>query len=192
MAVKRRVSRGGWRVLAAACALTFCGTTAARAQDPQPAKTYPYAIKAGIFLPSQGTMRNQAGGEWWNFGAEYAPNFRYKPLGADVLFDIDFSFRDNAAGRTSLDIPLTAKLQVNLTPVGSKFRIFGGIGGGVHFINSTFRGLTIQPGLRLTLGVDLTSRLFVEATYDYVGGYTDDQGFGVRTDGFRIVGGWRF
>lgn len=169
----------------------LCAAPAARAQDPEPVEMKPLAIKLGVFFPTQGTLRNQAGSPYYHIGTEYNPNFRYKPAGGNVVFNLDFLFRDSG-NLSFLTIPIIAKVLWNLTPVDYKYRAYAGLGPGVYFINTGFIGATTQAGVRFTAGIDLSSRYFTEVNYDYVGGFTDYLGNGVRTDGLSFLVGARF
>jgi hypothetical protein len=172
--------------------LTCLGAAAtARAQDPEPTPVHKWDLKAGIFLPTQGALRNQSGSPYINIGVDYNPNFRYKPAGGQVYFNVDFKFRESG-GLSYLTIPLTANVVWNFTPIGSQYRVYGGIGAGVYFINTGFIGGTTQGGVRFIVGADITEKYFLELDYDYTGGFTDSRGNGLRVDGLTFSVGRRF
>ena len=150
-----------------------------------------WAVKAGAFFPTQGTLRNQSGSPYHYIGVDYNPNFTYRPASARTVFSAEFMWRDSG-GKTFLTLPLTVRFLWDLTPPESRFRVYGGLGGGVYFINTAFIGGTTQGGLKFTLGVDLNDRWLLETDYDWVGGFTDNLGNGVRTDGLTIALGYRF
>lgn len=184
------------RALAVAGAALLYGTglclgSSARAQDPAPMEMKPLAVKLGVFFPTQGTLRNQAGNPYYHIGTEYNPNLRYKPAGGTIVLNLDFMFRDSGT-KSFLTIPIIAKVLWNLTPVDYKYRAYAGLGPGVYFINTGFIGGTTQAGIRFTAGADLSSRYFAEVNYDYVGGFSDYLGSGIRVDGLSFLVGARF
>ena len=108
-----------------------------------------------------------------------------------MSFGVDLAFRD-VGSKQVFAVPVLLKLIWPITAVGGKMRLYGGIGAGPYVINTPHIGATIQPGLQLVGGVDMNSRWFVEATYDWVAGYTDNLGFGNRVDGVKTSLGYRF
>ena len=185
----RGLFMGALTVLSALAVLSLSG--AARAQDPEPVETHQWALRAGAFFPTQGTLRNQSGSPYYNFGIDYNPNLRTRPAGGQVYFSVDFKFRESG-GLTYLTIPLTANVVWNLTPATSSYRLYGGLGAGIYFINTGFIGGTAQPGARFIVGADFSEYYFVELNYDYVGGFTDNRGNGLRVDGLTFSVGRRF
>jgi len=175
----------------AGASLLIGRTTAARAQDPEPVEPHKYDVRVGAFFPTQGVLRGQSGSPYYVIGGDYNPNFRYKPAGGNVFFSVDFKFR-SSGGLGFLTIPLTANIAWNLTPATSQFRLWAGLGGGVYFINTGFIGGTTQAGGRFFVGADITDRYFLQLDYDWVGGFTDNRGNGVRVDGLTFSAGRRF
>lgn len=194
-AARRFARRGAWtrnclRAIGAA-ALLLCALDVARAQDVEPLVPHRWDIKAGVFFPTQGTLHRQAGTPYYVIAADYFPQFRYRPLHADVALGVDLMWRSKG-NLSFLTVPLTAKLLWTISPSDWPVRVYGGLGPGVYFINTGFIGETTQAGLKFVAGVDLTQRWFLEANYDWVGGFTDDLGNGVRVDGLTFTAGFRF
>jgi hypothetical protein len=181
------------RLIGALAAASLLGGAAggARAQDKEPMPAHHWDVRLGGFVPTQGTLRNQSGSPYYLIGFDYNPDFRYKPAGGTVFFTVDFKFRESG-GLSFLTIPLTANIAWGLTPNDSQWRVYGGLGGGVFFINTGFIGGTTQPGARFFVGVDLSHRYFLQVDYDWVGGFTDYRGNGIRVDGLTFAAGYRF
>jgi hypothetical protein len=174
-----------------AALLVLCTAGTARAQDVEPLPERTWAIKAGAFFPTQGALRNQSGSPYHYIGVDFNPNLRYKPLSASTVFSAEFMWRDSG-GKTFLTIPLTLRLLWNITPMESRFRVYGGLGGGIYFINTGFIGGTTQAGMKFTLGVDLNERWLIETNYDWVSGFSDNLGNGIRVDGLTFALGYRY
>ena len=164
---------------------------AALAQDPEPVEPKKWAIRLGGFVPTQGTLRNQSGSPYYMVAFDYYPNLRYKPLGGDIYLNVDFKWRESG-GQGFMTIPVAANVKWNITPDTSDYRVWGGLGAGIYFINTAFIGGTTQPGARFFLGGDITDKWFLEVDYEWVGGFTDGRGNGLRTDGVTFSVGRRF
>jgi hypothetical protein len=136
-------------------------------------------------------MKNQASGGWFHGGIDFYPNFHSKVLGGDAYFGADFNFREGNGGST-FSIPIHAKIKWNVTPIESHVKLYLGAGIGAYFTNTRFMGGNIQPGVKFIVGVNLSERWFVEANYDYVGGFTDSNGNGLRIDGLTFAAGYKF
>jgi hypothetical protein len=175
----------------AAASLMVGVVSGARAQDQEPVEPHKWDVRLGAFFPTQGVLRGQAGSPYLVVAGDYNPNFRYKPAGGNVFFSVDFKFRDSG-NLSFLTIPLTANIAWNLLPATDKYRLWGGLGGGVYFINTGFIGGTTQAGARFFVGADITDRYFLMLDYDWVGGFTDYRGNGVRVDGLTFSAGYRF
>jgi hypothetical protein len=180
----------GFAALAAIVTLV-CSTTAARAQDVEPAKHRQFAVKLGTFLPCDGALKTQSDNAWWYVGIDYLPNFRYRLLNSQVGFDVDLRFRDSA-GFGFLADSVGVKMLWTLTGPESKARVYAGIGGGIYFLNSAFISASVQPGMKAILGVDLTDRVFLEGAFSWVSGYTDESGAGIHPNGTTVALGVRF
>lgn len=187
-AVKRSAAWGRWSAPLAA-ALLLGATGVASAQDVEPVVRR-WGVKVGAFLPLNGTLRNQADDIGWSAGLEYYPNFRARPLNGDIYFALDFAGSDSGAG--FLSSSLSTRIVWLLNAPEARYRVYGGVGVGAAIINTGFIGATTQPIGKIILGVDVTDRLFLEANLDWVGGFTDNLGNGVRTDGVSVSVGARF
>jgi len=173
-----------------AAMLLLAAAGVAQAQDEEPVE-YRWGLKAGFFYPTNNNLRDQASDFWWRVGVDYYPHFRFRPLNGDVFFGIDFAWRDHG-GKGFFTIPLTVKIAWPITSPESRLRVYGGGGLGVCSINTAFIGATTQPVGQFFLGVDINERVFLEANYDWVGGFTDNIGTGIRTDGLSVSVGTRF
>ena len=173
-------------VIGASCALFFAGNSIARAQDPEPRETHQLSFKIGAFTPTQGVLRNDSGTPFVALGVEYDPNLRFKLFGGGrVVLGGDIYYR-TSAGRKYLIVPITVKTLWNLTNAESRFHLYGGIGAGLYFINTGFVGGTTQLGAKFIAGLDITEKVFAEINYDYIGGFSDNLGRGVRADGITF------
>ena len=181
-----------WSVIAVvACSMLMVAglTPVARADDE--ASRWVISAKIGPFYPVHGTMRSETAREWWYLGVEVDPVFRYKPANGTVRFAADFDFRD-AQGRGVFTIPLLAKVTWPIATSESGTRLYGGLGPGVYFINSRYSGAVVKPGLQFVAGVNLGQRVFVEAAYDWVSAFYDDNDTPLRADAVKIALGIRF
>ena len=180
-----------WRVwpCAAVVGAVLVAPSVARAQGDEPVR-YEWSLKAGAFIPTQATLSREAAEPWWYFGADFNPKFRYRPLGGEVYFSLDFSGRDGGGG-SYFSIPLSVRVKWPLTPEESSLKAYGGLGVGVFFINTGYSTGSIQPGGKFFLGVDLSEKWFVELNYDWVGGFTNKLDQGIRVDGVTALLGYR-
>ena len=190
-----RITRNGFRGFVLVCSVALAFLTwvipHASAQDIAPPPTHQWAFKLGMFIPSNGGMMQLSSVPWMSFGFDYCPAIAYSPLNGQVHFDIDYSQHD-LHGNTNFVLPLTANLIWTFDMHDKTVRPYAGIGGGIYFINAGYMGGTTQPGLRLTVGLDITDRYFLQGTYDYVSGFSNDIGTGLRADGTTISVGVRF
>ncbi len=190
-----RITRNGFRgfvfVCSVALAFLTCIIPYAGAQDVAPPPTHQWAFKLGVFIPSNGGMMQLSSVPWMSFGFDYCPAIAFSPLNGQVHLDIDYSQHD-LHGNTNFVVPLTANLIWTFDMHDKTVRPYAGIGGGIYFINAGYMGGTTQPGLRLTAGLDITDRYFLQGTYDYVSGFSNDIGTGLRADGTTISMGVRF
>jgi hypothetical protein len=172
--------------------LLLCAAGIACAQDieplPAPSK---WNVKVGAFFPTQGNLKDQTSNAWLSLAADYYPNLRYRPLNGDIYLSAGIAFRD-AQGSGAFILPIIGKIVWPITPAGSRLRVYGGLGGGVYFINTPFIGGTTQAGAKFILGVDLKDRYFLELNYDYVSGFSDNLGNGLRVDGISLFLGYKF
>ena len=88
-------------------------------------------------------------------GAEFRDGIQVEPdsLDAQVVVGADFMWR-SSSGLSYLTIPVTARLLWDITPPDARLRVYGGLGGGVYFINTGFIGGTTQAGLKFVVGAD--------------------------------------
>ena len=170
-------------------ALLFAGTTsAARAQDDA---NPTWSVKAGVFFPTQGTLRSQSGSPYYALGVQFDPDFRYRFEGGRIAFSAEAFYRENKKTRF-LTIPLVARITWDITPPDTATRVYGGLGAGMYWISTLHEGSTLQPGARFILGADLGERWFVETNYDYVSGFSDSAGNGIKPGGISIMLGYRY
>jgi hypothetical protein len=164
---------------------------AARAQE-EPLSKPTWALKAGAFFPTSGTLKNQSASPYYVIGVEIDPNFRYRPANGRIAFSAEAFYRKHGTV-DFLTIPLTARITWNITnPDVNGRRVYGGLGVGAYFIGTQFEGNTLQPGARFVLGADLNKRWFFETNYDYISGFTDSAGFGVKPSGLSLQIGYRY
>jgi hypothetical protein len=186
-------SRTSFSLLTATAVLfVFIITCAsAFAQDVEPPVHHTWSIKLGAFIPDSGGMMNISSVPWFAGGIDYFPASTFRPCNAQLHFGVDFAESDKH-GNTNLIIPVTAKLIWPIPINSSSFRPYFGLGGGLYFINAAFMGGTTQPGIKAIVGFDISQRFFLEANYDYVSGFSNDMGTGLRADGTTIYVGMRF
>ena len=169
---------------------SLCGvTSAARADDAAPVQK-PVTIKLGVFLPSNGNLKNAVGKTWFSAGADYAFNKQGGGQSVMPLAYVDY------AGKSSHG------LNVNYTAVGLGVRGYGsppgtsttapyfGVGVGAYFIHASGGGDTTNDtrlGGKVNLGIEFQQMYLLEANYTYAGKVS-----GVTADGFNIQAGLRF
>jgi hypothetical protein len=178
-------------IMSVALTLMLVGpTTAARAEDETLPRTW--SVKLGAFFSNNGGMKAQASETWWYGGVDYFPNFRFRPLRGDVHIGFDARWRSHSSVDFHV-LDLNATIRWPLTnPDSSRLRVYGGFGAGIYFVQTAFLKDLTTVGAKFLLGVDLTDRLFIEANYDWVSGFTDNLGNPLRADGVSLAGGYRF
>jgi hypothetical protein len=186
----KAMKRSLWKAVAFTAMLLYVAGVA-QAQDVEPAATKGISVKAGAFFPTHGSLKNQASSVFWAAGADYHPRFRHRLLNGEVVFGAEIAWRDYG-GKMVFVLPLTAKLLWTITPPDARIRFYGGLGGGIYFINTPFLGGTTQPGVKFVAGADITPHIFLELHYDYVSGFSDNLGSSVRVDGLTTYLGYRF
>ncbi len=194
-AAKRSAMGAAWRLAGIALTLATVGG-AACAQSKTKDESYPprtWSVKLGGFLSNNGGMKAQASDLWWAGGIDYFPNLQYRPLKGDIHLGLNAKWRSTAVSDFHI-IDLGARI---IWPIynpesAEGMRIWGGLGIGIYFIDTAFLGNTTQFGGKFSLGVDITKRWFLEVDYDYVAGFTDNQGNSLRADGLTFTGGYRF
>lgn len=182
-----RIMRSGLGATAAALLLVFGASTVLANGNVN----HPYSIKGGAFFPTNSGMLNQSGNGWTAVGVDYFPNFHYHPLDGDVHFGADYAWRSSAG--TDFNIAaITTKIIWPISPPDRTPKIWGGAGLGVYIINARFIKGHPAIGGKFLVGADITDRIFIEANYDWVNGFTDSGGNGLRADGVTVSGGFRF
>ena len=169
---------------------TLCGIAAgARADDAEPVQK-PITIKLGIFLPSNGDIKNAIGKTWFSAGADYAFNKQGAGQSLMPLAYVDY------AGRSSHGI------NADFAGVGAGLRGYGsppgtstmapyfGAGVGAYFIHASGGGNSTNDtrfGGKINIGVEFQQTYLLEANYTYAGKVS-----GTTVDGFNIQAGLRF
>jgi hypothetical protein len=166
-------------VAAAAGVLLCAGARPAQAQLDIIPK---FRLKAGLFLPTDTSLKNATSNTWLKVGADvgvpFGPNLPV--IGSSTKLGVEYAVN----GSTSL-IPITLSLYVQPSAVKTS-PVYAGAGVGVW----TARGggsTASRLGYRLLAGVDLSARTFVEVQYDVVGRLR-----GTRVDGFSLMAGLKF
>lgn len=178
-----------WSALAMAL-LTL--SMSARAQMYEPEKPKYWSIKPiSAFIPTHGSVRNQATGSWWSVGLAYHPHPSYRPLNGDISISADFHWRDHR-NKLFFSLPVTVNLTWPLTPEESPVRVYGGAGIGAALINTRFIGGTTEAAGKFIFGVDLSETTFFEVNYDWISGFTDSRGNAMRLEGVTFSLGMRF
>ena len=172
-----------------AVCLTLAALTAghaAQAQDPEQVQK-PTTLKIGVFLPSNGNVKNALGKTWLSIGADYAFNKqgasqRLMPLGY-----IDYSFK-SSHGLNANYVGLGPAARYYLSPPGtSSFSPYLGAGVGAYFLHAS--GLTnkTRVGFKVNAGLEINQSYLLEVNYTNAGSIQ-----GVRLDGINAQVGLRF
>ncbi len=180
-----------FRILTMSVAATVLASAPLRAPAQNEPGRWQVSLKCGAFFPGQGTMRDQATGEWWYAGIDLDPGFRYRPDNGTIRFGVDFDFRATE-GRTVFTIPVLAKVTWPISTASETARLYGGLGVGSYFMNSRYSGAVVKPGAQFIAGIELGPKLFIEASYDWVSAFYDDEGNALRADGIKVAVGVRF
>ena len=135
-------------------------------------------------------LKAETSDTWYALGVDFQPGFKYHPLGGNVHFGFDGVWHGSGAsgGRT---LSFTGKVIWPINPKGQETRFWGGFGLGGYIISTPNITDFLTAGVRFIAGVDITKRIYLEADYDWVSGFTDDIGNSIRNDGVSIVLGFR-
>ena len=137
-------------------------------------------IKAGVFVPSNTSLRDAVGNTWLKVGADVSVPLSIVPLGSSRV-GIEY-----AVNGSSNIVPLTFT-QVFQPSVGVHVPFYVGAGLGLWTGHIHGAGTYTRIGFRLMGGLDFKKRAFIEVQYDFV----DSMG-PVRADGFSALVGTRF
>ncbi|MGC8668666.1 MAG: hypothetical protein ACP5VE_11185 [Chthonomonadales bacterium] len=139
-------------------------------------------IKAGVFIPSGGTLAKGTGDLWFKIGADAALPLGFTLLGGTTRAGIEYTARGSSS---IVPITLTQVLQPSLTLGHSPVYVGGGIG--LWTVHVAGAGSGSNLGFRVLGGVEIGRSSFIEVEYDFVG-----RVHGVNTDGLTISAGLRF
>ena len=149
------------------------------------------SLHVGAFFPTQGELRSETSDAWYSAGVDFQPTVKYHPLGGNVHVGFDAAWRGGGSNR-GRTLSFTGKLIWPINPKGHETRFWGGMALGLWVISTPNTSDLITVGSRFIAGVDITSRIYLEADYDWVSGFTDDIGHSIRVDGASVVLGVRF
>ncbi len=164
----------GLAVLIASAALSSSAGAQLGGVIPRP------RVKAGIFLPTNTSLRNAVGNTWLKLGADVNIPFSLVPVGT-ARVGIDY-----VANGSSNIVPITV-MQIFQPSVAVHSPIYGGAGIGLWTGHIKGSGTSTKFGFRIVGGVEFTDKFFLEAQYDIV-----DRLGGARADGFSILVGTKF
>jgi hypothetical protein len=137
-------------------------------------------LKIGAFFPTNTSLSNAVGNTWLKLGADVNVPFSLVPIGT-ARVGIDY-----VANGSSSIIPITL-VQVIQPSAVARSPIYGGAGIGLWTGHIKGSGTSTKFGFRLLGGVEISSRMFIEAQYDIV-----DRLGSARADGFSVLLGARF
>jgi len=139
-------------------------------------------VKAGVFIPSGGSLARGTGDIWFKIGADVALPIGFSLLGGTTRAGIEYTARGSSS---MVPITLTQVLQPSLTLGHSPVYVGGGIG--LWTVHVSGAGSASNLGFRVLGGVDIGKSSFVEVEYDFVG-----RVHGVNADGFTVAAGLWF
>ncbi len=162
----------------------------ARADDAAPV-VKPVTIKLGVFLPSNGNIKDALGKTWFSAGADYAFNKQGTGQSVMPLAYVDYA----GASRHGLKgdfVGVGAGVRGYASaPGASTTAPYFGAGVGAYFIHASANGggstNTTRFGGKINVGVEFQQMYLLEANYTYAGKVS-----GTTVDGFGIQAGVRF
>ena len=159
----------------------LCVSCASRSADAQIPLIPKIRLKAGVFVPTNSSLKDLIGGTWFKVGADIT-----LPLGIPLLSGGTRLGVDYVANGSSNIIPITLTSIIQPS-VGVSSPVYVGGGFGLWTGHIKGKGTSSQLGLRILGGFDLGKSTFIEAQYDIVGKLG-----GVRADGFSVLMGLKF
>ena len=161
----------------------FGGQTAAQAQTTPTAVLKPFALKVGIFNPSEATARRAGSDAIFALEAEYTIENLIELNGSYSVFTIGYLNQGDFRV-----IPIT--IGQNWTDGRQSYFYGGGIG--LYNVKIDLPGLTSNEskfifGVYGSVGLNITKQIFTEVKYHYPYKY-DNQFIG----GFQVMAGLRF
>lgn len=167
----------------------LCAAAGAQAQTAEPVQK-PITIKLGVFLPSNGDVKDVLGKTWFSAGADYAFNKQGDTQNVMPLAYVDYA-GSNKNGVKANFIGVGAGVRYYTSPPGtSSTTPYVGAGVGAYFIHASGGGDSTNNtriGGKINLGVEFQQMYLVEANYTYAGKVS-----GTTLDGFGIQAGVRF
>lgn len=173
-----RIVRSGYSVAVLLAALTAIPVEAGAQQGFFPN----LRIKAGVFIPSGGSLARGTGDLWLKIGADVAMPLGFTLLGGTTRAGIEYTARGSSS---MVPITLTQVLQPSLSLGHSPLYVGGGIG--LWTVHVAGAGSASNFGFRVLGGVDIGRSSFLELEYDFVG-----RVHGVNADGLTVAAGIRF
>ncbi len=162
-------------------------TVAAQAQTVDVQK--PVTIKLGIFLPSDGTVKDHAGNTFFAAGADFGLSKTTADQATVPLLYVDYNGK-SSSGQHLYDtgVGIGVKQYLGSSDASSTPYVSAGIGG--YFDQAHFNGSSenkTNVGYKLGVGYEFNHAEIVEADFQDAGSVA-----GVRADGFNILVGYRF
>ncbi len=159
------------------------------------------SVRLGVYIPTSSQTQNQFGRTYFNAGLDYY--FQHTGVTERSLVSVDYFERSSGSDKLQV-VPVTVGQQYVSGSRGDGVRPYFGFGAGVYFIhvqNPNDGNLTGGPnngsnndsasgetfGGYGSVGLDLSTNLFLDARYHLVSSYRS-----VSPSGFELTAGFRF
>jgi len=172
--------------LAAVTALGL-GTTAVKAQTVDLQK--PVTIKLGVFFPSNGTVQNKVGNDFFAAGAELGLSKTTADQATVPLLYVDYN-GDSSSGQHLYDTGVGIGVRQYLGSPDASSTPYVGAGVGAYFDQASLNGSSenkTNVGFKLDVGYEFDHSWLLEADYTDAGSAA-----GITADGFSVLAGYRF
>jgi outer membrane protein W len=149
----------------------------------------PVTIKLGIFLPSNGTVKNKVGSTFFAAGLEFGLSKTTADQATIPLLYVDYN-GDSKSGQHLYDTGVGVGVKHYLGSADASSSPYVGAGVGAYFDQASLNGSSENKtnlGFKLDVGYEFSHAALIEADYVNAGSAA-----GVSADGFDILVGYRF
>ena len=174
--------------------VSLCGAlgvgASAQTTDAAPV-TKPIAIKLGVFLPSNGDVKNAIGKTWFSAGAEYAFSKIGDQQNLLPLAYVDYAGKSgHGINADYVGVGPGARYYFSAPGASTSVTPYVGAGIGAYFLHASGNGDSVNKtkfGFRVNAGVEFQQMYLLEVNYTNAGSES-----GTRFDGVNIQAGVRF
>jgi hypothetical protein len=149
----------------------------------------PITIKLGIFLPTNGSVKDHVGKTFFAAGAELGLSKQAAAQTTEPLLYVDYNGK-SSSGQHIYDTGVGIGVKQYLGDVDASSTPYVGAGVGAYFDQAKVNGSSENKtnlGFKLDVGYEFDHAALIEADYTDAGSAA-----GVNADGFSILLGYRF